>query len=332
MSAKPQEPLCVTAAESGQKLLQYLQRRLDLPPSLLHRFIRSGQVRLNGKRVKAFALVQQGDMVRVPPYSSLSVNTTFADASGTKLPLPPLVFSDEELLVFNKPAGLPVQPGSGHSDSLTSRLQAHYCRADFMPTPAHRLDKATSGLILVAKSYRMLRLLHGLLADRADQTEKDEEGGLSKYYVAWVQGLCPWTSPRLLEDQLAKQPGAQGERMVCLPNPSPEPEGSGQYAALKAYCLRQQRGYSLLHIRLCTGRTHQIRAQLSSRGLPLIGDPKYGGPKHPQGMLLHAACLQLILPGYHKKFVSLPLWSAPWQVDDLPDWPESLSAPGKPPA
>lgn len=308
------EPILVSREESGQKLMQYLQRRLGLPSTMLHRLIRSGQVRVNGKRVQAFVHVCEGDMVRVPPQGRAQQTTEHSKAvTRQTLIFPPIVYEDSELLVIDKPAGLPVQPGSGHSESVVSLLEHRFSSAPFMPTPAHRLDKATSGLLLIAKSYGMLQSLHEALRD------KEQGGELGKEYLCWVDGVCEWKQPQKLEDWLDKGQGPGGERMRCLP-PQLAASKQGQHAVLWA-CLLGVRGkYSLLHVRLGTGRKHQIRVQLAARGLPLVGDPKYGGPKHAQGLLLHAARISLVLPAYSRNFETLPPWKGEWSVTNLPVW------------
>lgn len=301
----------VSAAEGGQKLLQFLERRLGLPPTLLHRWIRTGQIRCNGKRCKPFQPVAQADTVRLPPLA-LTLAQQQKDDKGTAaalLPLPPLVHESEGLFVFNKTAGLPVHPGTGHSDSLTTRLQQHHANAPFCPTPAHRLDKDTSGLLLVARSYACLRTLQDAFSQR----------DLLKEYLAWVEGCWPLTSPeyppRLLRDTLMKRYTGPHEKVeVCPTTSENSPARDGHEATCVVQCLRHQGQHSLMHIRLLTGKTHQIRVQLASRGHPLCGDAKYGSTMRPP-FKLHA--LRLILPE-GSEFTALPPWQGQWQVMDLP--------------
>ena len=315
----------VSEAEAGQKLLSCLKRRLgqELPASLLHRIIRSGEVRVNGKRCKPFDRLEAGDEIRLPPIregyrqregSAPSLWTPSApgakplDPDGEsvgcrKQPAPrgePVENSafrqavlepppgrrsgsypilnvvDETLdyLIINKPAGLPSQPGSGHSDSLSSRLAAAFPEADFTPTPAHRLDKNTSGLILAAKSYRALRAAQDAFREHT----------ILKDYLAWAQGSWPEEKPLELYDLLEKRDFDGLEKMT---------PGAGKEALCRVQALARRPGRTLLLIRLFTGRTHQIRVQLSSRGHPIIGDVKYGGPRAKEGMFLHAWRLSL---------------------------------------
>lgn len=328
----------VTAAESGQKLLQFLTRRFnqaqgELPPSMVHRWARTGQIRCNGKRCKAFQHVIEGDIIRLPPFAvamftqegALPDETDTAAATvnaapqcacvpsqaGLVLPpLPLLIHESPNLLVFNKFSGLPVHIGTGHRDSLTTRLHIHYAGAPFSPTPAHRLDKDTSGLLLVARSYTMLRFLQQAFADHR----------MGKEYLAWVDGLWPLDSPpQELCDTLVKQYVGAHAKMRVQP---PTPASTLARAILR--CVEHRDQCSLMHIRLLTGKTHQIRVQLSSRGFPLCGDVKYGS-KCPPPFKLHA--MRLTLPPFDAPedtsntalcLECLPPWQGAWQVRHLP--------------
>ncbi len=306
----------VSQAEAGQKLLSWLVRLLEAPRPLLHRWIRTGQVRVNGGRVDPFRRLQPGDTVRLPPFAVLRDGTVFPAAggvrydahlpedSGSRFDLPTeqvglsLAAQTPDLYVFCKPAGLPTHPGTGHEDSLTSRLHALDPGASFRPTPAHRLDKDTSGLLVAARTYSALRRLQTLFSGTGPER-------CAKEYLAWVRGLWPDDEPVVLLDRLRKVADRHGERVrVCA---------GGREAALTALCLRRAEGMSLLQIRLHTGRTHQIRVQLAARGFPVVGDRKYGaaaaGP-----LLLHAA--RLALP--EAVYEALPPWTGSRRVRVLP--------------
>lgn len=295
----------VAEAEAGQKLLAWLIRRLDAPQALLHRWIRTGQVRVNSGRASPFERLAAGDVVRLPPFAE----TISEAARTTKLPpqrvseneteLPPIAAQTPEMFIFCKPAGLPTHPGTGHSDSLVSRLHALVPQEGFRPTPAHRLDKDTSGLLVVARTYASLRRLQELFGN-------GEESRCGKEYLTWVVGEWPTHEATLLRDHLRKATTACGEKMIS--------GASGKEAALTALCLERRNGFSLLHIRLHTGRTHQIRAQLAARGFPVAGDRKYGARKGPENLLLHAA--RLVLP--EAIYEALPPWTGPWRVKTLP--------------
>ncbi len=347
--------LHVHQAESGQKLLQFLMRRLNLPQALLHRWIRTGQVRINGGRIKPFAHVQAGDMVRIPPFalgmnqsasfeknieqchspdqhSSLKTSPQhLAKTEATHLALPPLVYGDEHISIYNKPSGLPVHGGTGHEDSLAARLEAHFAHAPFKPTPAHRLDKDTSGLICVAQSYAALRLLQQAFATHS----------MHKEYLAVVHGSWPHEHTQKLRHNLAKKTHTKQEKVHALQ------DDEGKEAISLVRCIARSTKHSLMHIRLVTGRTHQIRVQMAQQGHPIVGDGKYGkwqGPfsklKALKGTKLYLHSLRLTMPksfesqdpilrdllsqqvNLHgladKTFTILPPWEKDFAVDRLP--------------
>lgn len=291
----------VQAAESDQKLLQLLQRRLGLPQGLLHRWIRTGQIRLNGGRAKAFAIVHTGDIVRLPPFALSMANKSAPARNQTeRLPLPPLIGTSGDLWAFNKPSGLLSQPGTGHDDSLSGRLASHYAGQPFIPTPVHRLDKGTSGILLVAGSFAVLRRMTGALRER----------NFHKEYLTWVSGRWPYAEARRFTHWLRKEGQGGYEKMRVSDHP-----GDGLMAALTVLPLRREGHASLLQVLLHTGRTHQIRAQLSHLGYPVFGDTKYGRGPAEQRMMLHA--LRVLLPdGTH--FACLPDWTGLFEVDEMP--------------
>lgn len=303
------EPLQVTAAEAGQKLLQFLSRRFEEPQSVLHRWIRTGQVRINGGRAKPFDRVELNDEIRVPPFAGAGTKAERVPASSGGKELPPIVAETDDVIVFCKPSGLPVHPGTGHTDSLTTRLEAAFAGLPFIPAPVHRLDRDTSGLLLVGKTYAAVRRLSDALAAH--------DGSVAKDYLAWVQGECPWSRPKRLEDHLAKRTvGAQGrEKVVAGKSRTGGPDEKP--ASLTVRCLTVCEGRSLVLIRLHTGRMHQIRVQLSERGFPLVGDVKYGGPRCGDGLKLHAVRLRV----GEETYTALPPWAGPWRVAHLPpEW------------
>ncbi len=287
--------LRVGAREEGEKLLRFLERRiLDAPPaSLLHRWIRTGQVRVNGGRSKPFTLLREGDEVRLPPFAAPRPLAAEAGGPPELGPDLPVVSCSDDLLVLAKPAGLAVQPGTGQSDSVADRLRAAYAGAAFIPAPAHRLDAPTSGLLLVPLAQKARTEVHAAFA----------AGGIGKEYLAWAAGVPPAGDSFEMLDTLEKLADAHGfERVV--------PSSEGREARATVTVLKRGEGACLLRIRLHTGRTHQIRAQLAARGLPLIGDRKYNGPNHP-ALLLH--CFRLTLPD-GRVFTLLPNWTGPFAV------------------
>ena len=321
----------VEAAEAGQKLMNLLERRLSLPQPLLHRWIRTGQVRINGKRCQPFLRINEGDAVRLPPFAG-TLSQQARQASKNSLersrlqshapqgssarperhaaPRTPhakagrldVVAEDDDYYAVFKPAGLPVHPGTGHTDAVTARLAAMDGTGSFAPTPVHRLDRDTTGILLVAKSYTALKLAHDAIRNRHS---------LHKEYLVWVHGIWHPKEPVELRHFLRKDAVKGRERMLAGTKP-----GQGQEAVLIARLVRHEGSSSLLQVRILTGRTHQIRAQLASVGHPVLGDGKYGQDQgREQTLYLHSA--RLILPD-GRCYEALPRWSGRLAVSALP--------------
>ena len=261
----------VTKAEAGQKLVRFLERRVgsDVPRSAIMRWIRKGNVRVDKGRRKPFELVREGQTVRIPPYRA-------EEFRQKKLPALPIVYEDENYLAVCKPVGLTTQGGSGHDDSVADRLLSMFADAPYKPAPAHRLDRDTSGLILAGKSHQGQKNLSDFFAEHG-------EGG--KFYLAQVEGRWPHDGWADLRDKMEKC-GPKGREKMQV--------GSGKDALSSVLPLDIGRDKSLLMVKLHTGRTHQIRVQLSSRGFPIIGDVKYGASKG--NMKLH--CLRIETPWF----------------------------------
>lgn len=296
----------VSEAESGQKLFQCLARRLhDADDTSLHRWIRTGQVRVNGGRKKAFDRLQAGDEVRLPPFADLRETDGVPDgASGPSPCLPGLdiAFQDDSVMILNKPGGLPVHPGTGHTDSVTTRLEKACAGAPFVPSPLHRLDRDTSGLLVVARTYTALRALSDAFAHRQVQKE----------YLVWCVGHWPHTEPVRLEHRLLKS-GPSGRERVRA-----SADDTAKDAALTVHPLKCRQSASLLRVELHTGRTHQIRVQLAESGHPVAGDGKYGGKAAillGTPLMLHAFRLQVD----GRCWTVPPSWAGPWAVPRLPE-------------
>jgi len=235
-----------------QRIDNFLLRRLKgVPKSHVYRVLRSGEVRVNSGRVKPEYRLKPGDRIRLPPVR----------VSEKKAPIPqplefPVIYEDAALLVIDKPAGVAVHGGSGVSYGVIESLRAARPQAKVLEL-AHRLDRDTSGLLIVAKKRSALVELHRLL----------REGAVEKVYVAVVKGLLK--KPLEIREPLHRYVSATGERRVRVG------EG-GKEAVTRVKPLKANDHYSVLEVGLLTGRTHQIRVHLAHAGHPILGDDKYG--------------------------------------------------------
>ena len=311
--------ITIDESQAGQKLIAFLQRNLrnsstgvPLPQSLLHRLIRSGQIRIDKGRVKPGHVLAADEELRLPPLDGVSMSfqpesllREHAQPHGIsgcvreKCPQLGVVAETEDYIVLNKPGGLPVHGGSRHEFSVIGYVGECWGRqSGFAPTLAHRLDKDTSGILLIAKTYRFLRQVQDALRD----------GESEKFYLAWVRGKWPHPETVLLEDHLLKKADAKGGEKVSAAH-----AGEGSFCQSRVTPLRCNGEATLLRIELITGRTHQIRVQLASRGHPIAGDLKYGGSACGQGMLLHSFFFSLPKAGL--EFSVRPGWSGLFAVN-----------------
>lgn len=241
----------VSADKDGQRLDNFLLRELGLPRTRIYRLIRKGEVRVNKGRAKPLTRLAEGDEVRIPPITEL-VNTTAAQPPEGMLAQlrQALVAESVGLKIVNKPSGWASQPGTGVRWSLVELAHAVWGKSW---QPAHRLDRATSGCLAVVEGRAGMQAF----------TEAD----WTKTYRALVHGSWQGPKTQLWEDHLER--GAGG-RVECVP------PGQGKLARLQARLRVQHAGWAEIELQLETGRMHQIRVQAASRGLPLIGDDRYG--------------------------------------------------------
>lgn len=235
----------------AQRIDNFLLRELKgVPKSHVYRVLRSGEVRVNSGRVKPDYRLRTGDRVRLPP---IRMAEKPAKARPAEFPV---VLEDAALLVLDKPAGVAVHGGSGVSFGVIESLRASRPQAKLLEL-AHRLDRDTSGLLLVAKKRTALVELHRML----------REGRVMKVYMVVAAGA--YRGPREIRESLHKYVTASGERRVAV-------KEGGMAAATQVKRVKSAPGFSLLEVRLLTGRTHQIRVHLAHTGHPVLGDDKYG--------------------------------------------------------
>jgi 23S rRNA pseudouridine955/2504/2580 synthase len=259
--------LTVDDDSAGQRLDNYLMRHLKgVPKTHVYRIIRSGEVRVNKGRVSADDRLQGGDLVRLPPVRiSERVAEKSQEMAAAALAAPSrefvVLFEDDQLLAIDKPAGVAVHGGSGVSFGVIEQLRMARPQASFLEL-VHRLDRETSGILLLAKKRSALRQLQ-------DQFRERETG---KTYLALVVGQWP-AKRKVLDKSLHKYLLPDGERRVRVVAKD-DPDAM---AALTLVKVREQgAGFALLEVTIRTGRTHQIRVHLASEGFPIAGDDKYG--------------------------------------------------------
>ena len=238
---------------AAQRIDNFLLRTLKgVPKSHVYRVLRSGQVRVNSGRVGPDYRLRIGDRVRVPPVRvSTSVKAPPKPAEF------PIVHEDASILVVDKPAGVAVHGGSGVSYGVIESLRASRPQTKFLEL-AHRLDRDTSGLLILCKKRGALVELHRQL----------REGEVEKIYAAIVKGV-PERDAFEISEPLHKYVTDAGERRVSV-------KAGGMTARTKVKVAQKGRDFAMLEIRLLTGRTHQIRVHLAHASHPVLGDDKYG--------------------------------------------------------
>lgn len=251
--------LDIDESSEGQRLDNYLIKTLKgAPKTFVYRIIRSGEVRVNKARASAHTKLHLGDVVRLPP-----VRLAVEPEIPVNIPSRefPIIFEDDALLVINKPAGVAVHGGSGVSSGVIEQLRQARPTAKFLEL-VHRLDKETSGVLLIAKKRSALTTLQAAFRDRTAH----------KTYAAMAAGQWP-VSRKVIDIPLHKYHNAEGERRVRVVAPD-HPDGQRAITLVKV--MRQYRQAALLDVTIKTGRTHQIRVHLLNEGHPIIGDDKYG--------------------------------------------------------
>ena len=289
----------VDEAGAGQRLDNFLIRQLKgVPKTHVYRVIRSGEVRVNKGRAAADTRLAEGDVVRIPPVRTAARAEEAPDEPAVPPREFPILFEDDFVLAIAKPAGVAVHGGSGVSHGVIEQLRRARPQARFLEL-VHRLDKETSGVLLLAKKRSALTHLQDQFRQRQG------ESAVHKVYSALVWGAWP---PRLkvVDLSLHKTLDAQGERHVRVV-PAEHPDGRRSISLVQVVRgWSQPEPVSLLDVNLKTGRTHQIRVHLAHHGHPIVGDPKYGdfarnrswarGPVRFSRMFLHARELSFTHP------------------------------------
>ncbi len=279
--------LSVTEAEAGQRIDNYLMRVLQgVPKARVYKAIRKGEVRVNKGRVKPETKLAADDNVRVPPLTETAKRNQRASSKWTRILSQRIVLDEPDLLVLDKPAGLAVHGGSGIDVGLIETLRQMYPDERYLEL-VHRLDRDTSGLIMIARRAATLRALHELL-------RKD---GVDKRYQCLVEGRWP-SSVAHVDAPLEKYSLASGERLVKV-------TASGKRARTEFRVLRRFQRATLVEAKPITGRTHQIRVHCRHAGHPILGDEKYSTPSTEAltgalelpRLFLHAANLRFQLAG-----------------------------------
>lgn len=292
--------IIITAEQTGQRIDNFLIAKLKgLPKSRIYRALRNGEVRVNKGRVKPLYRLQAADQIRIPPLNYETKQTSIKPSDRLVQELEQrIVIEDNELIIINKPSGLPVHGGTRVSAGLIEMLRMMRPTCRYLEL-VHRLDRETSGCLLIAKKRQCLVELHQLLTNRQVQ----------KQYILLVKGR--WQGGvRKVDAPLLKNCLKSGERIVRVD------KNAGKPATTLFQPIRRFRGSTLLAAKPISGRTHQIRVHAALIGHPIAGDTKYGDKEFNQTMqkmgltrlFLHAASIYCELPKRRRKIaLSMPL-------------------------
>ncbi len=281
----------VEREEDGQRVDNFLIKTLKgVPKSRIYKAVRSGEVRVNGSRIKVSHKLKSGDKVRIPPIRHAQTNQP-AVIPPNLLQHIPVLFEDQHLLLVDKPAGLAVHGGTGMSYGLIEAFRQLRPHIQFLEL-IHRLDRETSGCLMLAKSRQALL---------AVQQQLGEDRTVGKYYLALVQGVWKGGSKTVNLSLARKREAGKDKRSVV--------DGNGQQASSKISLLTRYHDSSLVEIELKTGRMHQARVHCSASGYPIAGDYLYGESAFNQKM--KKAGLGRLFLHSHKLTIRHPLTNTP---------------------
>lgn len=280
--------ITIESEREGQRIDNFLITHLKgVPKSRIYRILRKGEVRVNKKRIKPVYRLQAGDVLRIPPVRCAEqVVATYDPSKSSFNLLDTILYEDDKLFIINKPCGLAVHGGSGVSLGAIEMLRQ--LRPDDKHLELiHRLDRATSGCLMIAKTRAILREVHALL----------REGKVNKTYSALVAGIWP-KGLQTVDAPLSKNVIKSGERVAVVDHED------GKAAQTYFRRVEQYDDATLLDVKPRTGRMHQIRVHTAEAGHPIVGDEKYGDDavnrqfkgKGCSRLCLHARALSFILP------------------------------------
>lgn len=305
--------LTITEDNDGQRVDNFLISILKgVPKKHIYRIIRKGEVRVNKGRVRQTSRLKQGDIIRVPPVKINATDPAQISVSKYQFLRDEVLYEDDYIMVLNKPSGMAVHAGSGIAVGVIEALRALRTDLRYLEL-AHRLDRETSGCLVLSKSAKILKILN---EDFRSNTLKNKR--LDKRYLALVKGR--WRhGERRIEKPLDTEARRGGERHVIV-------SAQGSYASSIVVPREVGQLASLVEVKLQTGRTHQVRVHLDSEGHPLAGDQRYGDVQFNQQMkeqhglrrlFLHASEIALTHPESGARLrIDAPLPEALKKVSD----------------
>lgn len=275
---------------AGQRIDNFLLREIkEAPRSYIYRILRKGEVRVNKKRAKPVLKLNDGDIVRIPPiFLEEKPKQAKAPNAILKAINDSIILEDNDLILINKPSGLAVHGGTGQKYGLIESFRQLRPNMPFVEL-VHRLDKETSGIVMLAKSRGVLLELHEMLKDKK----------INKYYQTLALGK--WQGGvQHIKNNLQRQQGRQQKMKVVEDSENSKHSESIFYPI---HCYKQESTfYSLLEVELLTGRMHQIRTQLADRGTPVMGDSQYGDFAENREAKKQFGLKRLFLHAFHLQF------------------------------
>lgn len=249
----------IDESSEGQRIDNFLLKTLKgVPKSKIYRCMRKGEVRVNGGRIKAQVKLKIGDIVRIPPIRTSENEVHRAPDSFLDSLEKSIIYEDKRLIVINKPTGIAVHGGSGINLGVIEGMRQLRSEAKFLEL-VHRLDRDTSGCLMISKKRSTLKQLQSFLSNKTE---------LGKHYLALVHGRWPKRKQHV-DLPIRKNTLASGERICII-------AADGKPSLTKINVLQQNSDLSLLAVTPVTGRTHQIRVHCKHVGYPIVGDLKYG--------------------------------------------------------